>query len=328
MISPFTGGHATLKYEKRELTYRKETYSYIAQFYEDDQTQEQFTTTEMDEANITQVYNQYRIKHSIPFVDEIIALRATYGLSALKMSAILGFGNNQYRQYEEGYVPTESNGKILKACLDPHIFETFVKNSRQQLTEKEYNKIIDKVESVKSQYDHTDIRQNLIFGKTERCAENGFASQSIQKLQNVILYFIDKCNGVFNTKMNKLLFYTDFLNYRQHGQAITGIAYRAIQYGPVPVRWDRIYSLLDCIEQDLIEFKSGDCGTRLISTQKPDLSMFSPSELSTLEIIAERFRKVSASEISEMSHKEKAWKQFIDTNQPIEFCTAFSLLAV
>ena len=73
MISPFTGGHATLKYEQRELEYRKEKYSYIAQFYEDDETHEQFTTSEMDEANLTQVYNQYRVAHSIPFVDEIIA---------------------------------------------------------------------------------------------------------------------------------------------------------------------------------------------------------------------------------------------------------------
>ncbi len=328
MISPFTSGHATLKYEKRELTYRKETYSYIAQFYEDNKTHEQFTTTEMDEANITQVYNQYRVKHAIPFVDEIIALRETYDLSALKMSAILGFGDNQYRQYEEGYVPAESNGKILKACMNPHIFETFVKNSRQQLTEKEYNKIINKIESVKNQYDNTDVRQNLIFGQTERCAESGFAPQSIQRLQNVILYFIDKCGGIFNTKMNKLLFYTDFFHYRQHGQALTGLSYRAIQYGPVPVRWDRVFSLLDHIEQELIEHESGASGTRLISSQKPDLSMFSPGELSTLETIAKRFQETSASEISAISHKEKAWKQFVGTSQPIEFCTAFSLLAV
>ena len=328
MISPFTGSQATLKYEKRELTYRKEKYSYIAQFYEDDQTHEQFTTTEMDEANITQVYNQYRVKHSIPFVDEIIALREIYGLSALKMSAILGFGDNQYRQYEEGYIPTESNGKILKACLNPHIFETFVKNSRQQLTEKEYNKIISKVESVKNQYDNTDVRQNLIFGKTRRCAENGFALQSIQKLQNIILYFIDKCSGVFNTKMNKLLFYTDFLHYRQHGQAITGMTYRAIQYGPVPVRWDRVYSLLDCIEQDLVELESGTIGTRLISSEKPDLTEFSDKELVTLESIAKRFKETSASEISALSHKEKAWMEFAGISQPIEFSSAFSLLAV
>ena len=94
MISPFTGGHATLKYENRELEYRKEKYPYVAQFYEDDETHEQFTTTEMDEANLAQVYNQYRAAYSVPFVDEIIALREKYGLSALKMSAILGFGDN------------------------------------------------------------------------------------------------------------------------------------------------------------------------------------------------------------------------------------------
>ena len=328
MISPFTGGNATLKYEKRELTYRKETYSYIAQFYEDDETHDQFTTTEMDEANIAQVYNQYRAKHSIPFTDEIIALRKTYGLSALKMSAILGFGDNQYRQYEEGYIPAESNGKILKACLNPHTFEVFVNNSRQQLTAKEYDKIIAKVESEKLRQDNTDGRQCLIFGKTGRCAENGFAPQSIQRLQNIILYFIDKCGGTFNTKMNKLLFYADFFHYRQHGQALTGMAYRAIQYGPVPVRWDRVYSLLDDVEQELIELKSGDSGTRLTSTQKPDLSAFSPKELVTLETIAERFRNVSAREISEMSHKEKAWEQFIGTSQTIEFCSAFSLVVV
>ncbi len=328
MISPFTGGHATLKYEKRELEYRKEKYSYIAQFYEDDETREQFTTTEMDEANIAQVYNQYRVKHSIPFVDEIIGMRKNYGLSALKMSAILGFGDNQYRQYEEGYIPTETNGKILKACQNPYIFETFVKNSRQQLTEKEYNKIISKVEAAKTLYDNTDICQQLIFGNTGRCAENGFAPQSIQRLRSVILYLIDRCGGVFNTKMNKLLFYIDFLNYRRHGQAITGVSYRAIQYGPVPVRWDRVYSLLDEVEQELVELECGVAGIRLVSTAKPDLSLFSETELSTLETVADCFQETSATEISAISHKEEAWKQFVGTPFPIEFQMAFSLVAV
>lgn len=118
MISPFTGGHATLKYEKRKLEYRKEKYSYVAQFYEDDETHEQFTTTEMDEANLAQVYNQYRATHSIPFVDEIVALRERYGLSALKMSAILGFGVNQYRQYEGLYAIGNQREKI-KSLPEP-----------------------------------------------------------------------------------------------------------------------------------------------------------------------------------------------------------------
>ena len=52
--------------------------------------------------------------------------------------------------------------------------------------------------------------------------------------------------------MNKLLFYTDFLCYKKYGRAMSGLAYKAIQYGPVPVRWDRVYSLVDGVDQILL----------------------------------------------------------------------------
>lgn len=325
MISPFTGGHATLKHEERELEYRKEKYSYIAQFYEDDETHERFTTTEMDEANILQVYNQYRMNHSIPFVDEIVALRKGYGLSALKMSVILGFGVNQYRQYEEGYIPTETNGKILKACQNPIIFETFVENSRQQLGEKEYVKIMVKVKEKKERDAATDTRQSLIFSEYTRSIYNGFAPQSLERLHNILLFFINKCGGVFNTKMNKLLFYLDFYNYRQHGQAVSGLIYRAIQFGPVPVKWDRVYSLFDDVQQDLIEFDNGISGTQLTSNVKPDLSLFTNKEVQSLEKVADLFLKTSSKEISLISHDEQAWKLFVNTGHRIDFSAAFEL---
>lgn len=156
------------------------------------------------------------------------------------MSAILGFGVNQYRQYEEGYMPSETNGKILKACQNPIIFETFVQNSRAQLGEKAYTRITGQLEAVKKQ--QTDVRRSLIFGEGKRTGANGFAPLSLERLRNLLLYFIHECEDVFNTKMNKLLFYADFYHYRQHGQAISGLSYRAIKYGPVPVHWDRAYS--------------------------------------------------------------------------------------
>ena len=166
MQSPFTGGHATLRHELSELTFRKEKFQYVHQFYECDETKERFTTTALDEVNVGQVYNQYRAKYGIPFPDEIKRIRQRYGLPASKMSQILGFGDNQYRLYENGDMPSEANGKILMSIQNPHIFESFVTNARNQFEEDEFAKILNKVKSVK-----TDANDAFINGQNgcQRC---------------------------------------------------------------------------------------------------------------------------------------------------------------
>lgn len=55
----------------------------------------------------------------------------------------------------------------------------------------------------------------------------------------------------FQTKMNKVLFYIDFLSYRERGMAISGLAYQAIEFGPVPQRWGRVYSAFDEVQEQL-----------------------------------------------------------------------------
>jgi len=71
MKSPFTGGKVTLKQEDSELVFRKEKFQYTHFYYQCEDTNERFTTTEIDEINLSQVYNQYRIKYGIPFPDGI-----------------------------------------------------------------------------------------------------------------------------------------------------------------------------------------------------------------------------------------------------------------
>ena len=64
------------------------------QFYECVDCKERFTTEELDNVNIKQVYNQYREKYNIPFPEQLIKARESYGLSAAKMAEVLGFGTN------------------------------------------------------------------------------------------------------------------------------------------------------------------------------------------------------------------------------------------
>ena len=119
-------------YEHDTLTFRGEKFGCIYISFRDDNIDEGYTTTESDSVWYNQVTNQYREKHGIPYVDEIIALRERYGVSATKMSLILGFGTNQYRLYEEGEVPSESNGKMFRSAMNPKVFLDLVKSSRNR----------------------------------------------------------------------------------------------------------------------------------------------------------------------------------------------------
>ena len=142
LTSPFTGGVAMLLCEPSTLVYRKETFHYVHQFYECQDSHERFTTSELDEANLAQVTNQYRAKYGIPFPDEIKRIRQHYGLPAVKMSEILGFGENQYRLYENGEMPSEANGKVLMSIMNPEIFLAFMLNARGLFSVDEFATII------------------------------------------------------------------------------------------------------------------------------------------------------------------------------------------
>lgn len=327
MKSPFTGGDVKLMHEYRELLYRKESFSYIAHYYVCVDTGEQFTTTELDTLNIYQVYNQYRVKYGIPFPDEISAIRGAYGLSASKMSEILGLGANQYRLYENGEMPSEAIGKLLKSIMNPATFIAIIESAKHQFEDDEYAKIIEKAKRSVKRIEEENIHKR-VFGGYGRSSLNGYAPQSYSRLKNIILFFINKCGGVFNTKMNKLLFYTDFLSYKLHGTGMSGLTYQAIQYGPVPHQWDNVYAAISDVYSEIVAFQSGYSGIKLCSEIQPDLGIFKKDELDILNAVYQKFKNTTANDISEISHEEDAWIKYVNTKKSIDYSEAFSLKAL
>lgn len=147
MKSPFADCDAVLMHEKREVVFRGEGFTYTAWFYRCTETGIDFTTTELDDQNIGQVYEQYRKKYGIPTVEEIKATRKKYGISAAMMSKILGLGINQYRLYENGEIPSQSIGKLLGCIADVTVFKSFLNASKRQIGPKKYKLILENIES-------------------------------------------------------------------------------------------------------------------------------------------------------------------------------------
>ena len=329
MKSPFTGKEMKRVYEKRTWNFRGEQYEYehIAWLCED--SGEQFTDDESDTAGFVQVTNQYRAKYGIPYTDEIIAVRQRYGVSAAKMSLILGIGVNQYRLYEQGEVPSVSNGRMIRSIMNPKVMLEMVESSKNELSESEYEKIISKVQAIiasSEAYKMEQYETKRIFN-TSRGADNGYAQLSLNRLKNIMLYILNRCDEVWCTKMNKLLFYTDFMSYRERGMAMTGLSYRAIDFGPVPERWDRVYSEFPEVRQELRQV--GDfVGSVLIASAEAANTMFTDAELKVLDAICTHFGKITSREISRISHDEEAWLNHHDKYEYIPFDDAFTIKAI
>ena len=327
--SPYSGKPMRIVYEDDTWEFRGEVFPYVHIAFRDDEIGEQFTTTESDTLCYEQVTNQYRVKHGIPFTDEIIAVRDRYGLNASKMSIILGMGINQYRLYEQGEVPSVSNGKLIRSIMNPKVMLQMVESARNELAGKEYDKILSKVKSAiaDSESHKMELYEKERVFSVRRGADNGYAPLSLNRLKNVMLYILSRCGSVWVTKMNKLLFYVDFLSYRERGMGMTGLAYRAIQFGPVPERWDRVYSEFAEIKQELCQFDHYE-GSLLSASAQPDESLFSDKEKEILNEVCNQLGSSKTSEVVDLSHKETAWLDYQGTHGKIPFTEAFRLKAV
>ncbi len=313
MQSPITGKEMSLKFELRKLDFRKESFDVAYHFFQCEETGEQFTTTEMDELNMIQLYNQYREKHKLPFPEEIKEIREKYGLAATKMAEILGFGINSYRNYESGEVPSQANARLIQLANDPEKFRDLVElsdalegNAKERLVKKLEGLIDEQHEN----YFSLEL-QDYLLGDHVSDQYSGYRRPSIDKLTEMVVYFSERLSP-FTTKLNKLLFYADFVSFKLYCQSMSGARYRAIDRGPVPNNFHSIFDFMannGSININHVVFPNGNEGEefRANPNRQFNRELFSDAEIKVLERVSSHFKEISTSDIIEYSHKEKAW---------------------
>lgn len=331
MKSPITGKEMILTKETRSIKFRKETFEVVFHYYKCEDSEEQFTTTSLDEVNMNQVYNQYRDKFNIPFPDEIAKIREKYGLSAAKMSEILGFGVNSYRQYEAGEMPSIANAKLIQMVDDPKTFIDMVGlcgTLEKNLKEKYIQKAQLLAEERKRNIFKWSFKAYLL-GDHLADIYSGYRNPNFEKFTEMVVYFSEKIQP-FKTKMNKLLFYADFLMFKQSCFSISGVRYKAIDMGPVPNNFQSIFEYLANkgeIDIYTTEFPQGYTGEQFKARKDRPFNahLFSEAELEILGKVATVFEPTSTSDIIALSHLEEAWKKNEKAKNVISYQYAFEL---
>jgi len=324
MECPYCDGHAKLKSSKRETLFRKESFIVNEYYYKCDNCNNEFSTTDIDTITMCQLYNQYRERHKIPFPDEINKIREMYSISSSKMSMILGLGINSYGNYEKGEIPTKANTNLIKTAANPNVFLNFLENSRESIGSRVYNQVIKKTTELKEKEQVHDPVECLLHSYGEFSQYTGYSYLDLEKIGHLTSLFLSKCNPDFNDrlKLNKLLFYTDFINYKRTGKSITGLTYRAIQYGPVPANYDLLFTFLEkenIINPIFIENSIRGAIEKFESTYEGDTVLFTEHELETINDVIKTFKNTPSWELVDISHKEKAWKDLHNKKEIISY---------
>lgn len=158
-----------------------------------------------------------------------------------------------------------------------------------------------------------------------------------EKFVNAVLFFAKNSDeesfGI--TKLNKMLYYSDFEHFKKFGRPIIGDRYVKMKRGPVPsISYNIVNALLNGgIDgtplpkrlAEKISVKKGKFGGKTIhrieALDEPDMSVFSRSELDILREVVEvcKKRNLTATFLSKLSHKDGSPWSKVGNNQEIDF---------
>lgn len=334
MKSPITGKEMIKMTKEDVIVFRKESFPIIYHYYFCEGSKEEFTDEALDNLNLNQVYNQYRAKYNLPFPDQIKEIREQYGVNQTKMADILGFGVNVYRQYENGEIPSISNGRLIQLAADPAEFKKLLTASRMPDSSSIDNvrKKIESLIAAKDDFNINGLPQYLMTGSNDGVANifTGYKTPSLKKLIEMTVYFTEVLRP-WKTKLNKLLFYADFLHYKKTGFSISGTEYVAIQMGPVPYNFGSIFEYAatnNHVDVTYQEFQSGGIGESFTPHQNRTFNpaLFGEEEIATLHSVVTLLGKTSTNDIIKLSHEEAAWADNFSGKKKISYTYAFQLI--
>jgi len=154
-----------------------------------------------------------------------------------------------------------------------------------------------------------------------------------EKLLNALVYFSKNTRSCGKTKLFKLLYFLDFIHFRETGKSVTGLNYYAWENGPVP---QDLFFELEQPDADLKETvallkQSGDEDDKLcrVIAKKPfDPKFFSKRELKIMGNLAFVFQDALAKDMVEITHlagtpwdktiKEKGHRKRIDYSLAVD----------
>lgn len=248
-------------------------------------------------------------KHNYLSPAQIKEIRSRFG-SGRTVATLLGWSQATLVRYEGGAIPDASHyDQLLRLHDDPDYIKALIEQRGYKLKERERSKVeaafnLAGLVETPDPVEYLDTVFQPIYRDGITNVEFDF-----EKLTALVQCFAWQTQDLFKSKLQKLMFYADFLCYKRYGYQITGLAY-IHHYGPVPANHDLVQWALVTIGAIDVKPSEGPFGGELIiSLGEPDRSLFNEEEIEVIAAVIGYFEDFSASKISEFSHGEHGYSK-------------------
>ncbi len=301
-------------YIKKDIeifTVKDQKIEVVSEFKFNVETNEKVFDRELDNKAINKAFNIYREKNDIITSEEIKSIREYFNLSQRAFALITGLGKATIIRYESGAIPTKINSNFIKDLkTNPTKMLELFNSTKEKLDVKTQTKFLCRIEEIENNNNKSDSAiVKTIFEDDVENINNGFHKFNINKIIQVISFFANEISMLSKTKLNKLLFYSDFSFFDEFTTSITGMTYIHDHYGPVPKRADMLYGILS--DEEKIHWHLFPNGQGEFITSDEKVVDLNKDELKVLRKVLLNFQKDNAERISNKSHEERAW---IETN--------------
>lgn len=296
--------HITMK---GEIVEYEETY-YLCK--DSDEDENEFVLGKMNDANLMNARNAYRVKKGLLTSGEIVKIREQYGLSQSDLSNLLGWGEVTISRYESKAIQDEAYDNILRIIIDnPMKAYEFLKKNKAKFSGLKYLGIREKIVHNLDVYGKEFLKRQVLESEYVNYIEpsdfNGKKTLDIDKLESIISYFAKRVNNLYKVKLMKMLWYADSLCYKLNGTAMTGLVYCHDDMGALPKGH---YKILD-LENIKVHKEEDYENTRyhILPNDKIDLSIIDANEMDILDQVINKFRNFKANDIVKYMHEERAY---------------------
>ena len=128
-------------------------------------------------------------------------------------------------------------------------------------------------------------------------------------------------------KLNKLLFYADFITYAVLGKPITGVEYVKLPHGPapkmlVPIR-DAMAEDNEIRVEERLSYSGGYPQQRIAPLRNANTSLFTRAEIAFVDAVIQMSWKMTGSELSQITHADLPWNVAREEKDTIPYAAMF-----